>query len=178
MSPHKFVLEGYLTTCKVDYLSREKYARNLLIWLIIGPGLIPMITMIACQVLTYREIKKQKKSIFLRIRFRSGQEPPLIYFDMNSLINENLNIILVKETKLAKKNILLVVFYSFTYLPLGVFILIAQYSPNRQLVVNPQIAGLLNLSINLVTITFPIIVLITENEFKRFTSRISEFVSV
>ena len=171
MSPHKFVLDGYLTTCKVDYLSRDKYSRDLLILLIIGPGLIPMFIIMTFQALTFVEIKKQKKRINLRIRFRAtGQEPPL-----NSVFGENLNIILLKETKLAKKNILFVVCYSLTYLPHGLYVLIAQYSTNRQLVVNPLMAGIMNFSINLATITFPIIALSTENEFKRFTTRFNEF---
>ena len=175
MSPHKFVLDGYLTTCKVEYLSREKTSRDLLILLIIGPGLIPMLIIMTLQALTFIEIKKQKKKINLRIRFRNGQDPPIIYFDMNTLINENLNIIVVKETKLAKKNILFVICYSVTYLPHGLYVLFAQYSANPQLVVNPLMAGIMHFTINLATITFPIIALITENEFQKFTTRISEF---
>ena len=184
MSSENIIIEGNLATCKLDYLTREARLRNLFILLIIGPGVIPMVLMITFQLLTFLEIKRQKKVIFVKFKFSRAYHSSspkycqqLTHFDMNSVINENVNIIVIKETTLVKMNILFVACFCMTYFPYVVFVLIAQFCANREKIINHLTAFIPNIFINLATITFPVIVLMTDKVFKKF-SYVNKFTSI
>jgi len=70
-SENSFVLEGFMTTCSFDYLSKDMYTRILVFFMFIGGFLFPLAIIIIFYTLTKITISiKSKRIIFVNYRNR------------------------------------------------------------------------------------------------------------
>ncbi|RNA18117.1 hypothetical protein BpHYR1_022494 [Brachionus plicatilis] len=97
-SKNSFVLEGMLTSCSFDYLSRDSLSRCYMLLMLVGGFVIPFMLIIIFYVLTKKEIKK-KNNYFFRMNSselrRSLNSMSLI--EDNSLNSREMGPILTKK---------------------------------------------------------------------------------
>lgn len=98
-----FVLEGMLTSCSFDYLSRDLTSRCYMLLLLIGGFAIPLLLIIVFYVLTKNEIKKKNKYFF---RMNSSERRrtlnSLMTIEDNSLISRDPSLILGQKEPFEK----------------------------------------------------------------------------
>ena len=86
-SVNRFVLEGLLTSCSFDYLSRDFKSRFLIITMFIGGFLIPFITINIFYILTNHSLKSRNK--FFRYQVRTSIIKKGLVAEDNLLLNES-----------------------------------------------------------------------------------------
>ena len=146
-SENRFVLEGFLTSCSFDYISRNLYSRCLNMAMIIGGFCIPILTIIVFYLLIWN-ILRSKKCLVTNIgKSRSSFESnhPNKKFIKRSLDiaqkNDSKNG-LEKEVKILRTLIMFVGMFCIAWLPYALVSIIAQYGSNIENYINPYTTSL------------------------------------
>ncbi|CAF0761644.1 unnamed protein product [Brachionus calyciflorus] len=88
-SHNGFVLEGMLTSCSFDYLSRDVYTRTYMLIMFIGGFIIPLKLILIFYILTKNEIKQKNKYFFrMNSTERSRTLNTLIFIEQESSTND------------------------------------------------------------------------------------------
>ncbi len=67
-SRHGYVLEGFLTSCSFDYLSRDVYTRVFMMSMIAGGFLLPLVFLLTFLILTKRALDSYSKNFEIHFR--------------------------------------------------------------------------------------------------------------
>ncbi len=91
-SENSFVLEGFLTTCSFDYISKNMYTRVLVFIMIIGGFLLPLAIIIIFYTLTKITISiKSKRIIFVNYRNKFTKNIRNVHYSKVLLTNNDLD---------------------------------------------------------------------------------------
>lgn len=66
VSPNGFILEGFLTHCTFDYLSRDLFTRTLMILMFFGGFFAPLLTISVLNLLIWKKLKSTKYNLVIR----------------------------------------------------------------------------------------------------------------
>jgi hypothetical protein len=190
MGPDGFVLEGIHTQCSFNYLNVEPKSRAVIIAMVIGGFVIPVSVMIVSYVFILMKLKSRKifqpecskTTALLSKENKNDDTIDEIKKDTtteeiesaNKLKNKNsneyrskkLDLFLKSELKATKNAILIVTLFSIAWFPYTVISLIAQFSKNRSLYVNPYTTTLSALFAKTSAIYNPIIYALTNRKFQ------------
>lgn len=146
-TPNGFVLEGFLTHCSFDYISRDIYTRTYMLTLILIGFLLPLIVIITIYILLWKKIRK--------INLRSN--------------NARLNRLNRLEIRLIKTILLMVIMYCLAWTPYTIVTLIAQFAGfNINIYINPFSTNLPCLFAKLSSIYNPIIYILSNKKNQNF----------
>ena len=130
---HKqYVLEGFLTTCSFDYISRDLVTRYFMIFLIITGFVFPLMIQFIFYKLTYEALNERKKEIRKNIILRENSIKAIIQ-SSKSVVQDapkSYDSIINQEYKLTKTVLICVVFFCISWVPYTIITLLAQFGSN------------------------------------------------
>ena len=162
-SENRFVLEGFLTSCSFDYISRNIYNRSLNMAMIIGGFCIPVSTIVLFYLLIWNILRSKKCLVPNLVKSKSSFESS---HTNKKLIKSSLDISqkkndfkngLEKEVKILKTLIMFVGMFCVAWLPYAIVSMLAQYGSNIENYINPYTTSLPALFAKTASIFNPII---------------------
>jgi len=159
ISEKGFVLEGFLTSCSFNYLSRDLDSRVHMFILFVGGFGLPVLILCVFYSLMFYELKTKKKNLIqsfkidqkkVTVRFNSEKETGQNVIIMIKPEHKNQNKIKTnekkancasylykRETKAARSSILIIFLFCIAWLPYAVITLFAQFGTNIEDFINP-----------------------------------------
>ena len=132
----QYVLEGFLTTCSFDYISRDLVTRSFMIFLIITGFLFPLLIQLIFYKLTYEALNLKKKiarkDLLMLENIHSNSDKVLVQ-DAPNLYDSIIN----QEYKLTKTVLICVAFFSISWIPYTFITLVDQFGSNIEIYVTP-----------------------------------------
>nr|QVK45895.1 G protein-coupled receptor [Proales similis] len=210
LSPNRFVLEGFLTSCSFDYISQDLTTRVYMLAMFTTGFLIPFICILFFNISLFWRLRERNfiRNLYTRnidkvpeiSQYLSNiaQEPADIetsiemeqltrpvnakrrLIDRGESKDESIRTVtseslfenfLQREIKVAKSIAMVVVMFCFAWLPYALVALLAQFSSDRQLYVNPYTSAMPAIFAKFSSIYNPIVLTLSGKECRRFYRR-------
>ena len=167
-SNNGFVLEGFLTHCSFDYLSRDHFTRAYIMISFCVGFFIPLIVIIVLNTLIFKILKTKNEQFFskrveINKRSRNNDSDEIKKIRDNKIIvhftNHKLN-----ELKILKTIVLMCSLFCLSWGPYSVMTLFAQYGNHIERYINPYTVNIPALFAKTSTFTDPIVYLLLNKE--------------
>ena len=186
---NRYALEGFLTSCSFDYISKNLSNRIVIISIFIGGFFIPLILISLFYTLIIYLLRKSEIYLTYKIRNKSVSNSTNInslnIFVESSLsrVNKKLSTITVsskysghlkssvytkREIKLVKMVSLIVLMFVIAWTPYALVTLVAQFGSNIEAYINPYTTSLPALFAKTSSIYNPFIYTLSNKDFRRF----------
>lgn len=172
-----YVLEGSLTTCTFDYISRDFTSRSIVLSMFIGGFVIPFFIIVFVYYCIwvhlknrYFELQQQEQSLVsLNIRKSSSNHSNYKYSKSESML-EKCHI--TREYKAIKIMLIFLSMFCIAWLPYAVVALYAQYGDNIERFVNVYTVSIPNTMAKAGSVYNPIVYIVLNKDcrehYKRF----------
>lgn len=184
-APNGFVLEGFLTHCSFDYISRDIYTRTYMIILFAAGFILPLIIIFIFYTLIWKTISSIKNlTINLNNRLSTSNSGKIAkirrcskrYKDSNLILNNFISLISKKsayisrlqrtEIKLLRAIAVIIVMFCFAWLPYVVVTLLAQFGSNIESYINQFTTNLPSIFAKTSSMYNPIIYILNQNKYR------------
>ena len=180
---NRYALEGFLTSCSFDYISRNDSNKIVIISMFIGGFFLPLILIALFYILIVLILRKNE--IYLTYQIRHTNSSRNEHSRRSSLNHENANlcaienhnatktanassIYLKREIKLIKMVGIIVVMFILAWTPYAVVTLAAQLGTNIEAYINPYTTSLPALFAKTSSVYKPLIYSLNNKDFRRF----------
>ena len=187
-----FVLEGFLTTCTFDYLSRDTVTRTLVTLMIFGGFIIPVTILLVFFFLTKRcleaktkemgkehyvftsSISKNTKSSFHgdSMRQNSIKKAKKNGSKSSKTLEDNRYSYHKRQFRVLRTIIINLIFFTLSWAPYAILTLLAQYGPNIEYYSTPVSTSIPALFAKTSSIYNPILYTLNNKDCKKFFKRI------
>jgi r-opsin len=197
-SQHGYVLEGFLTSCSFDYLSRDLYTRVFMSSMIIGGFFVPLIVLIIFLWLTKRALEtklnefgenqvyvfnsKSRTKEYSRAVTTLSRTDSLLdrsysltrsRFGGDVSMDDNRKFSFKKRQFRVIKTILLnIIFFCVSWTPYCILVIIAQYGSNIEEYVNPYTTSIPALVAKVSSIYNPILYTLNNQECRNYFKKV------
>ena len=186
---NRYALEGFLTSCSFDYISKNYSNRIVIALIFIGGFFLPLIMIVLFYILlvallrkneaylAYQEDRNEKTNeshlCLNELNLSNNKELPIITVERNSdnfastKSRKNISIYSKRDIKLIKMVCLIVLMFVIAWTPYAVVTFAAQFGSNIEAYINPYTTSLPALFAKASSIYNPLIYTLNNKEIRR-----------
>ena len=185
---NRYALEGFLTSCSFDYISKNYSNRIVIALIFIGGFFLPLIMIVLFYILLVALLRKNEAYLAYQDRNEKTNESHLCLNELNLSNNKELPIITVernsdnfastksrknisiyskRDIKLIKMVCLIVLMFVIAWTPYAVVTFAAQFGSNIEAYINPYTTSLPALFAKASSIYNPLIYTLKNKEIRR-----------
>ena len=151
-TPHQFILEGFLTSCTIDYIDRSRFTRGSFVQLILFGFIVPYFTIILFYTLLIRQLNPNCHDQKFAIEFRHSSRGRQFRNDIAA----------------AKSALVIIGAFLIAWSPYALVATYAQFGSNIQQYITPFVASLPALFAKVSSMFNPALYILTRKECRLF----------